>query len=151
MLVWLFRNKQNIFISEFDVVMMKKESKELFIIPLSLRNQVLNLLHASSGTFHLGINRTQKLGEKYFIFYGINQEIEKYVQSCQQCRDGKKIESKLNPGLGQTSTNVNERLRRFSIDIVNMPPGIRGLNYLLTMVDIATGWVEIYPLIPVER
>ena len=27
-----------------------------------------------------------------------------------------------------------------------MPPGIRGLNYLLTMVDIATGWFEIYPL-----
>ena len=32
------------------------------------------------------------------------------------------------------------------VDIVNMPPGIRGLNYLLTMVDIATGWIEIYPL-----
>ena len=73
MLVWLFRNKQNIFISELDIIMMRKEAKELFIVPLALRNQVLNLLHASSRTFHLGINQIQKLGEKYFIFYGINQ------------------------------------------------------------------------------
>ena len=42
MLVWLFRNKQNIFISELDIIMMRKEAKELFIVPLALRNQVLN-------------------------------------------------------------------------------------------------------------
>ena len=145
MLIWLFRNKELLFLDKFDILMMKKEY-DLFVIPLSMRKSLIELFHASSGTFHLGKHRTKLLCDRYFTYYGLYHDISTHCATCKQCRDGKKLENRFDPGMGRTSTNVNERLKRFSIDIVNMPPGIRGLKYLLTIIDIATSWIEVYPL-----
>ena len=145
MLIWLFRNKELLFLDKFYILMMKKEY-DLFVIPLSMRKGLIELFHASSGTFHLGKHRTKLLCDRYFTYYGLYHDISTHCATCKQCRDGKKLENRFDPGMGRTSTNVNERLKRFSIDIVNMPPGIRGLKYLLTIIDIATSWIEVYPL-----
>ena len=111
-----------------------------------MRKSLIELFHASSGTFDLGKHRTKLLCDRYFTYYGLYHDISTHCATCKQCRDGKKLENRFDPGMGRTSTNVNERLKRFSIDIVNMPPGIRGLKYLLTIIDIATSWIEVYPL-----
>ena len=150
MLVYLFRNWSNLFTNKFKILMIRKkvqnQLRNLFLIPLALQSSMLNLFHSSSGTFHLGQYRTKLLCQKYFDFYNLEYSINEFINSCKQCKDGKKIKNAYDPGLGQTSTLSNERLHRFSMDIVNMPPGTGGMKFLLTIIDLATSWIEVYPL-----
>ena len=72
--------------------------------------------------------------------------IAEVVGSCKQCKDGKKLENNRTPGLGSTSSQVNERIKRWSMDCVQMPPGHGGNKYLLTLLDMSTGWMEAFAM-----
>ena len=150
MLVYLFRQQAHIFLNNHDILMIKKEVdneiKTLFLIPFALRTIMINLFHSSSGTMHLGRYKTKHLCHNYFDFYNMNSEIDEFIDTCKLCIDGKKLTHKFNPGLGSTTTNPSDRLKRFAMDIMEFPVGTWGMKYLLTLMDIATSWLECYPL-----
>ena len=147
-LVWLFRKKERIFLSKNGILGLRNpETKaEVYLIPQSLQKLMLQIVHSSPGAIHLGINRTNIVCSKYFEFYYMTAEIAHHINTCAQCIEGKKRGSSNNPGLGNTMSNVNERLKRFSLDIVNMPPGRGGNKFIFTLLDLSTGWLEAFAL-----
>lgn len=52
-----------------------------FVIPASLRREILSRLHASHG----GIENTTKLAKETVFWPGINDQIKNKVQSCEAC------------------------------------------------------------------
>ncbi|KFD45214.1 hypothetical protein M513_13909 [Trichuris suis] len=55
------------------------------VIPLSLRTQVLQLLHAG----HPGIVRMKSLARSYVWWPGLDRDVEKTVLSCLQCQENR--------------------------------------------------------------
>ena len=140
-LIYLFRKEDKIFIKDSVLMMNDPELRnDLFIIPLAIQKELINLLHSRSGALHLGINKTQIIAQQYLAFWNMTNVIAEVVGSCKQCKDGKKLENNRTPGLGSTSSQVNERIKRWSMDCVQMPPGHGGNKYLLTLLDMSTGW-----------
>ena len=74
------------------------------------------------------------------------QVISEYLKKCDQCQRGKRLPSKLSPGLGKTSSLEKKPLQCWSIDVIFMPKGLNQLKFILTMVDISTQWIEAFPM-----
>ena len=122
------------------------ELRYLMVIPVSEREKFVEIIHHSQGSKHLGINKTITICSQYFYFTNLAKFVQTYIQKCKACCYGKKLATKLNPPLGATSTIPHERLKFFSCDLVQLPTGKNGYTYLFTMLDIATSWLEAFPL-----
>ena len=144
-MVYLFRKHKKI--NRINgILMMNKSHGNTYIIPSNMRYQVLTIIHQSPGTYHLGQGKSLFYTSQLFNWDTLSEDVVKYIQTCNVCQSNKKIKSQLIPGLGQTSTLVGERLKRFAIDFVQMPPGINGKKYLFTMLDLSTSWVEAWAI-----
>ena len=90
-LIYLFRKEDKIFIKDSVLMMNDPELRnDLFIIPLAIQKELINLLHSRSGALHLGINKTQIIAQQYLSFWNMTNVIAEVVGSCKQCKDGKK-------------------------------------------------------------
>ena len=122
-----------------------KRRKQI-LIPFAKRIEHLQLVHHGQGTFHRGIDQTITAMEEYFWFPEMKKLTQDYINSCKMCQDGKKSGRKYGANLGKTSTNENQRLKQWAIDIVEMPKGKYGFKYVLTALDVSTRWMEAWPL-----
>lgn len=59
----------------------------LFVVPDSLKAQVLNGIHDAAG--HQGKSRTLSLAKQRFFWVGMQQDIDRHVKSCHRCVVGK--------------------------------------------------------------
>ena len=143
-LIYLFRRKDRLMVNANGVLMIKNldNNRKLYVIPLAIRKLILHVIHKSAN--HLGINKTQTLADQYISFHNLSGELAELINSCAQCQDAKKLENRQTPGLGSTTSQVSDRLKRWSMDCVAMPEGHGGNKYLLTLLDISTGWFECF-------
>ena len=118
----------------------------VIVVPKNMLDTCIQAVHHGEGHFHLGIDRSYTVFQQYFFDPQAKDKLTKYINTCKVCQEGKRIKSKTGPGLGQTSSRPHERLKKFSMDCVQMPKGRNGFNYILTMVDISTTWVEAFPM-----
>ena len=116
------------------------------LTPLDAHIPVIQAAHHSPGTFHLGVNRTEMVLREFAYFPNMVQVISEYLKKCDQCQRGKRLPSKLSPGLGKTSSLEKKPLQCWSIDVIFMPKGLNQLKFILTMVDISTQWIEAFPM-----
>ena len=118
------------------------------IVPVvvDLHKKIVQAIHHSQGAFHLGVNKTNIILQKYFWFNSMEDKVAKYVRACRQCQDGKRLTFRLKPELGQTSSYSRERLRTWAMDMIHMPEGHGGKSYILTCLDLATSWIEAWPI-----
>ena len=118
------------------------------IVPVvvDLHKKMIQAIHHSQGAFHLGVNKTNTILQKYFWFNSMEEKVAKYLRACRQCQDGKRLTFRLKPELGQTSSYSRERLRTWAMDMIHMPEGHGGKNYILTCLDLATSWIEAWPI-----
>ena len=118
------------------------------IVPVvvDLHKKMIQAIHHSQGAFHLGVNKTNTILQKYFWFNSMEEKVAKYLRACRQCQDGKRLTFRLKPELGQTSSYSRERLRTWAMDMIHMPAGHGGKNYILTSLDLATSWIEAWPV-----
>ena len=124
--------------------------KRRAIIPLDAQEAVIQAVHHGSGTFHLGTQRTTQVLSKWVYFPRMQSIIGTYIKNCHQCLSGKRLRVTTSPGLGRTSSWPHKPLQCWSMDVIHMPNstgGPRGYKYILCMVDMATRWVEAFPLI----
>ena len=119
------------------------------IVPVvvDLHKKIVQAIHHSQGAFHLGVNKTNIILQKYFWFNSMEDKVAKYLRACRQCQDGKRLTFRLKPELGQTSSYSRERLRTWAMDMIHMPEGHGGKSYILTCLDLATSWIEAWPII----
>ena len=118
--------------------------QQKIVVPIGTETpqKIIQAVHHSQGCFHLGVQRTKILINNYFWFPRMDEKIKKYIGSCKQCVDGKRLPLTLGIPIGQTSSLARERLKTWSMDVVYMPNGSNGYNFILTCLDLATSWLE---------
>ena len=134
-----------------DVIKRKRgiveiEGKIIIPVAVNLHQRIIQAIHHSQGAFHLGVTKTRIIVDRYFWFNDMTQKVTRYVRACKQCQDGKRLPFQLMPELGQTSSYSRERLRTWAMDVIQMPKGHMGYAYILTCLDLATSWLEAWPL-----
>lgn len=98
-------------------------------VPLPLRQQVLDELHAS----HFGINRTKSLAISYCWWEGIVRDIENMANDCNKCQSI--------CGLVQLKCRlIVGKTQRVHVDFAG--PFLGGV-YFFILVDSYTKWLEV--------
>ena len=120
-----------------------------------MTKDLVHIIHTSVGTSHFGTSKTMEIFQQYFYCPGALHYIKKYTSSCKPCIDAKKLELG-KPELGRVGSLNHPRLKYWSMDLVKMPLSspISGLSsqspskyqYILTLLDQATLWLECYCL-----
>ena len=118
------------------------------VIPNVLKQVVLEAFHAAIGGGHVGLEKTyQKIRSKYF-WPNCYKDVVEYVQQCEVCqrRGLRKLRAEL-----QDSEKPNGPMEYVGIDTVGpFVTSKNGNNYLVTMVDWYSSWVEAYPVVNKE-
>ncbi len=112
------------------------------LIPVEDRRAVFAAFH---GMAHLGARATRRLMTARVVWRGMSSDIAAWVRDCQDCGRSKVTRQ---PAVAPAAIPVPDR--RFShvhIDLVGpLPTSAEGFQYLLTMVDRSTRWLEAVPL-----
>ena len=123
-------------------------SKLLFVVPRSLKEEILNSCHDIKASGHMGQKKTLARLKNTFHWYKMSQESQCYVASCSACSASKKATVRAKGSLG--SYHVGAPMERVHIDILGpLQVSRRGNRYILMIVDQFTKWVECIPL-PVQ-
>ena len=143
--MWI--NKE-IFVLKNGVLRMmvpEETDRTLLVVPSSLRNEILELCHDIPAAGHQGIDRTIARMKKQFYWYGMSQDVKRYVSTCRTCSTQKKRSKKGKYPL--TLYHAGAPMERIHIDFLGpLSKSINGNEYILVMVDQFTKWVEIVPL-----
>ena len=119
--------------------------KFLFVVPDSLKEEVMSLNHDLPLTGHMGIVKTVSRIRNSYIWYKMNEDIELFVRSCSVCNKNKGANVKPRASLGQY--HAGSPLERVHIDILGpFTESNRGNQYVLMIVDQFTKWLECFPL-----
>ena len=120
------------------------EEKLQLVAPQCLRQEAFHFLHTSSNAGHLGITRTVASIKMRFYWPGCKKDVTRWMRECNNCervKEGPKYKAKL------VQSTVSCFLERIAIDIVGpLPMTESGNQYILSVTDYFTKWVQAYPL-----
>ena len=122
-----------------------EDEKLLLILPESLKAEVLHTSHDIPSSGHLGAKKTfQKIASR-FIWFRMRFDVKLYVETCSKCNQNKKTNMKPKCALGQY--HATSRLEKVHIDLLGpFPTSKLGNNYILSIIDQFTKWIEIVPV-----
>ena len=122
---------------------MTGEPTEQICVPNSFRKRCMDLAHDKFG--HQGRNKMVEIIRTHFYWLTISRDCMKHIQQCQICQKHDKCKPKPSPM--QSRELASQPFENVSIDLVGpFPTAVGGYKYLLTLVDLATGWPEAIPL-----
>ena len=145
-----WRGRQQFFLREgvvcrrWDDPCPSRPSRELIVVPLRLRRDVLAEFHDCC--CHQGSQRTYQQIRARFHWNGMKRDVEDWVTSCVSCSEKK---SPRNRGRGAPLevTWAGYPFERIAMDLIpNLPESVGGNRHILVVVDYFTKWVEAYPL-----
>jgi cleavage and polyadenylation specificity factor subunit 1 len=111
------------------------------LVPPSLRRTCFDHVHKIA---HFGIKKTLKSLNGRFIWPNMKSDVQRWCQECQQCQAAKSHNQGHRTPM---SFLVHERFHTVHIDIVGpLPTSRSGKQYLLTMMDHFTRWIEAIPI-----
>ena len=115
--------------------------QHVIVLPRSLRNGALRLLHNVKFSGHLGVHKTsQRVRERYY-WVGMTVDIREWVTNCNNCQ--KKQQPKKSKRAPMKQYNVGAPLERLAIDILGpLPESIKGNKYIVCIGDYFTKWVS---------
>uniref|UniRef100_T1JKJ3 RNA-directed DNA polymerase n=1 Tax=Strigamia maritima TaxID=126957 RepID=T1JKJ3_STRMM len=116
------------------------------VLPKSLQDKCLALVHDYSSSGHGGGDVTFERLRRSFFWVNCRQDTVKYVAKCNRCQRCKPIQRKLKGLLQPISAQIG-RFERIGLDLMGSKPMTTNRNkFILIIVDYATGWVEVIPL-----
>ena len=117
------------------------------VVPQPLREKVMTIAHCSLLAAHLGIKKTLSKISTDFYWPSINQDIRRFVLSCDICQ--RTVDKKVNykAPLGHLPV-VDVPFACICIDLIGPmnPMSSRGHRYVLTVIDLSTRYPEAIPL-----
>ena len=118
---------------------------ERIMVPDSLKEQVMRRMHDDAISGHLGTDNTHEKIQTRFYWPRMYKEIGIYCQSCHTCQT-KRYENQKPMGL-MRPRNKALPWEKVSVDIIGPFPLTRLKNkYALVIVDLFSGWPEVFPL-----
>ena len=101
--------------------------------------------HSTPEAAHPGISGTsQRILVKYY-WPGVRQDVGKFIAGCVDCRKFKSLNTA--GAQDHVSPRIPEHFETLSVDLVGpLPETPRGNNYIFSVMDIATGFLELFPL-----
>ena len=115
-----------------------------FVIPEHLVQSVMQGLHCSPFSGHLGIKRTLQRAKERYFWPHMNNELQNFVRHCQVC-----AQAKLDPNHKKAplqTINVNEPFVFWAMDYMGpLPETTQGNKHLLVVMDHFTKWCEVFP------
>ena len=122
-----------------------KTSHLQLIVPLSLRDHLVQELHGVLTSGHLGRKKTTEKVKSWFYWVGWCADVRKFCETCPQCPKKKPSPRKPRTELKQYLTG--EPLERVGLDILGpLPATYKGNRYILVVIDYFTKWAEAYPM-----
>ena len=138
-------NKDFFFLA--DQVLYKKgeDVRDILVIPVSLRDEVLHMCHDVPSAAHQGIHRTKERIKRTFFWYKMSKDIKNYVTGCNLCNKSKHASRKNKFPLTQNHAGLP--MEKVHLDFIGpLPATLRGNHHILVIVDQFTKWVECIPL-----
>ena len=127
----------------------KQDGKPLkqVVVPKKFRDGVLRLAHDTPMAGHLGVKKTRTRIWGDFSWPGICGDIRRYCASCDACQRSTPKGLTPKAPLGKMPI-INTPFERVAVDLIGpiVPSSDRGHQYVLTMIDYATRYVEAKPL-----
>ena len=115
------------------------------IVPKSLIQKVLELMHDNPIRAHPGRDETLRQIKEYFHWKGMYRDVQSYIKECNTCNSYKGISDK-NVPLGEYPIPTAP-FQRLAIDLItNLSHTLRGNKVMLVCVDQLTRYTELIPL-----
>jgi cleavage and polyadenylation specificity factor subunit 1 len=122
----------------FDI---SSSSTPRLFIPPKIRRECFHLVHDKA---HFGFKKTYHAIATRFIWPHLRRDVHQWCAECQSCQS-----SKSSPVAAHSPLPfmVHDRFHTLHVDIVGpLPMSQRGSQYLVTMVDHFTRWIEAVPV-----
>ena len=121
------------------------EPKRLFLVPSSLKSEIIENFHDHSYAGHMGRDNTRRNIQKSFYWHGLYSDVAAYVATCSACSKNKKANKLKKAGL--LRYHAGSAMERVHLDILGpFNVSSRGSKYVLGMIDQFTKWLECVPL-----
>ena len=120
------------------------------VVPMSRRQQVLQMGHSSSTAGHFGVKKTHAKIARHFVWPGLYTQVKAYVRTCQGCQLAAKQHKSRAPL--QPLPCVGEPFQKVAFDLVGpLPRTSSGHKYLLTTMCLYTKYPDAIPLKKVDN
>ena len=117
------------------------------MLPKQLRSKILSLGHDMPFSAHMGINRTLVRVTSSFYWPGVTADIKKFCRTCSICLKTSSRGRTPRAPLQNGTPVIGKPFHKWGIDLIGPLPVSDNKNqYVLTMIDYATRWVEAVPL-----
>lgn len=119
-------------------------TRKLFVVPESLKKEVIGWCHDSRTAGHLGRDKTLWRARQSCFWRGMKREIEEYIQSCSTCNRNKNCPRRKT---ALRKYHAGYPMERVHIDILGpFTPSDNNNVYILSMIDQFSKWIECAPL-----
>jgi transposase InsO family protein len=116
-----------------------------FMVPDSMKSEVLRLTHNSLLGGHLGQKKTKRKLQQRFYWFEMREDVNVWICKCDICSRMKHNNRKPRAALGDM--RVGAPLDRISVDLVGpLPETPRGNRHILVITDHFSKWAEAYPV-----
>mgnify|MGYP000635714642 FL=1 len=116
-----------------------------YLVPLKLRNELMELAHDHITAGHLGEHKTYGRLKKKFYWYKCKQDIKRWCRACHQCALVKPGGEHKKAPLVQIP--VGAPMEKIASDLMGpLTPTSKGNVYMLVVEDYFTKWIEVYPI-----
>ena len=121
------------------------DTQSQFILPRSLRDEILKQGHQALLGGHLGQKKTRGKIKRSFYWFGIREDVNSWVLKCDECAASTKPSKA--PRGPMANMTVGSIMDRLSTDVVGpFPRTSRGNEYILVVTCHFSKWVEIFAI-----
>ena len=133
--------KERILYCKWEAATLRQEQTLKLVIPKSLQEKVLLLLHDSVTAGHLGVKKTLQRVKQRYYWCGSSRDVKAWCRNCPKCSSRRKPQKRFQALL--QVYNVGAPLERLAIDVLGpLPETDQGNRYILVVMDYFSKWVE---------